>query len=106
MLACSERKLNRPATSWAALPCGSNSCGVCPKGWCVLVGFRAGNMDGRDWYVEPIRVPCGVVRRTAPGDRDGHYGVFFAAHHIATINLTNNQSVSDVSEQTSVMSPG
>ncbi|MDW9534723.1 hypothetical protein GOB07_01210 [Sinorhizobium meliloti] len=65
MLACSERKLNRPATSWAALPCGSNSCGVCPKGWCVL-----------------------------------------AAHHIATINLTNNQSVSDVSEQTSVMSPG
>ncbi|RVM14150.1 IS481 family transposase, partial [Sinorhizobium meliloti] len=45
-------------------------------------------------------------RRTAPGDRDGHYGVFFAAHHIATINLTNNQSVSDVSEQTSVMSPG
>ncbi|MDW9785871.1 hypothetical protein GOB29_14800 [Sinorhizobium meliloti] len=47
-------------------------------------------MDGRDWYVEPIRVRCGVVRRTAPGDRDGHYGVFFAAHHIATINLTNN----------------
>lgn len=63
-------------------------------------------MDGRDWYVEPIRVRCGVVRRTAPGDRDGHYGVFFAAHDIATINLTNNQSVSDVSEQTSVMSPG
>ena len=36
---------------------------------------------------------------------DGQFGVFFAAHQIATIDLTTNQSVGDVSEQVSVMSP-
>ena len=36
---------------------------------------------------------------------DGRFGVFFAAHQIATIDLTTNQSVGDVSEQVSVMSP-
>lgn len=37
---------------------------------------------------------------------DGQYGIFFAAHQIATIDLTNNQSVSHVSEQVSAISPG
>lgn len=36
---------------------------------------------------------------------DGRYGVFFGAHHIANIDLTQNQCVGDVSEQVSVMSP-
>ena len=36
---------------------------------------------------------------------DGQYGVFFAAHQVATIDLTNNQSVSHVSEQVYAMSP-
>jgi transposase InsO family protein len=36
---------------------------------------------------------------------DGRYGVFFAAHQIATIDLTSQQSVSHVSEQVSTMSP-
>lgn len=39
-----------------------------------------------------------------PLSTDGHYGVFFAAHQIATINLTNNQGVGHVSEQVSTMS--
>jgi len=37
---------------------------------------------------------------------DGHYGIFFGAHQIATIDLTHKQSVGDVSEQVSAMSPG
>jgi putative transposase len=35
---------------------------------------------------------------------DGQYGIFFAAHQIAKIDLTNEQCVGDVSEQVSVMS--
>jgi transposase InsO family protein len=41
-----------------------------------------------------------------PLDADGRYGIFFAAHRIATIDLTEQESVSDVSEQVSAMSPG
>lgn len=37
---------------------------------------------------------------------DGDYGVFFASRQIATIDLTKPESVSDVSEQVSAMSPG
>jgi Integrase core domain len=37
---------------------------------------------------------------------DGHYGVFFAAHQIASIDLTNTRTVSHVPEQVSAMSPG
>ncbi|MDP2296036.1 MAG: IS481 family transposase, partial [Pseudolabrys sp.] len=37
---------------------------------------------------------------------DGHYGVFFGAHQIATIDLTNPKSVSHVPEQVSAMSTG
>ena len=36
---------------------------------------------------------------------DGQYGIFFASHQIATIDLTNKQCVGDVSEQVSTMSP-
>jgi transposase InsO family protein len=39
-----------------------------------------------------------------PLSTDGQYGIFFAAHQIAKIDLTNKQSVGDVSEQASVMS--
>lgn len=41
-----------------------------------------------------------------PLNTEGHYGVFFAAHQIADIDLTKPKSVSDVSEQVSAMSPG
>ena len=40
-----------------------------------------------------------------PLTTDGQYGIFFAAHQIAKINLTNKQCVGDVSEQVSIMSP-
>jgi putative transposase len=40
-----------------------------------------------------------------PLNLDGQWGVFFAAHQIATIDLTTRQCVSDVSEQVSAMSP-
>jgi transposase InsO family protein len=39
-----------------------------------------------------------------PLSTDGQYGIFFAAHQIAKIDLTNKQCVGDVSEQVSVMS--
>jgi hypothetical protein len=37
---------------------------------------------------------------------DGKYGIFFAAHQIATIDLTDGKSVGHVSEQVSAISPG
>ncbi|MFT4278261.1 MAG: IS481 family transposase, partial [Rhodopseudomonas sp.] len=37
---------------------------------------------------------------------DGKYGVFFAAHQVATIDLTGGESVGHVSEHVSTMSPG
>lgn len=40
-----------------------------------------------------------------PTGTDGHYGIYFGAHQIANIDLTNNQSVSHVSERSSAMSP-
>ena len=39
-------------------------------------------------------------------NRDGQYGIFFASWQVASIDLTAGQSVSDVSEQVSAMSPG
>lgn len=47
----------------------------------------------------------GEMLAIRPRDRDGTYGVFFAAHHIATIDLTKPKSVGHLSEQPSVMSP-
>ena len=40
-----------------------------------------------------------------PRSVDGRFGVFFGARQIATIDLTKRQSVSDVSERVSAMSP-
>jgi len=40
-----------------------------------------------------------------PRSTDGRFGVFFGARQIATIDLTKSQTVSDVSEQVSAMSP-
>jgi hypothetical protein len=37
---------------------------------------------------------------------DGQYGIYFGAHQIASIDLTNQQGVGHVSEQVSAMSPG
>lgn len=41
-----------------------------------------------------------------PLSTDGKYGVFFAAHQVATIDLTGGKTVGHVSEQVSTMSPG
>lgn len=37
---------------------------------------------------------------------DGKYGIYFGAHKIASIDLTNQQGVGHVSEHPSVMCPG
>ena len=61
------------------------------------------SFKGRPWQVPAPSAasasPSGVCYRW-------QYRVFFAAHHVATIDLTQHQSVGDVSEQVSVMSPG
>lgn len=41
-----------------------------------------------------------------PLNTDGLYGVYFASHHVATIDLTKPKTVNYVSEQVSTMSPG
>jgi transposase InsO family protein len=61
------------------------------------------SFKGRLW-----KVPQAFARERLairPLDRDGQYGIFFASWHVASIDLTNGQSVSDVSEQASAMSP-
>ena len=64
----------------------------------AYVSFR-----GRTWKVpQAFRGERLAIR---PLSTDGRYGVFFAAHQIATIDLTNEQSVSHVPEQVSAMSP-
>jgi transposase InsO family protein len=61
------------------------------------------SFKGQDWKVpQAFRGERLAIR---PLSADGRYGVFFAAHQIATIDLTNNQPVSHVSEQVSAMSP-
>lgn len=62
------------------------------------------SFKGQMWKIP--KAFCGEHVAIRPLDRDGRYGVFFAAHRIATIDLTNKNSVSDLSEQVSVMSPG
>jgi transposase InsO family protein len=62
------------------------------------------SFKGRHWKVpQAFRGERVAVR---PLTTDGQYGIFFAAHQIATIDLTNKESVGHVSEQVSVMSPG
>ncbi len=61
------------------------------------------SFKGRLWKVpQAFRGERLAIR---PLSTDGRYGVFFAAHQIATIDLTNQQPVSHVSEQPSPMSP-
>ena len=64
----------------------------------AYVSFR-----GHLWKVP--QAFCGERLAIRPLTTDGQYGVFFAAHQVATIDLTNKQSVSHVSEQVSAMSP-
>jgi transposase InsO family protein len=62
------------------------------------------SFKGRLWKVpQAFRGERVAIR---PLTTDGQYGIFFAAHQIATIDLTNKESVGHVSEQVSVMSPG
>lgn len=61
------------------------------------------SFKGRCWKVpKAFRGERVAIR---PQDRDGHYGIFLAAHRIASIDLTSPQPVGDVSEQVSAMSP-
>jgi len=65
----------------------------------AYVSFR-----GRPWKVpKAFRGERVAIR---PLDRDGRYGIFFAAHQIAVIDLTKPETVGDLSEQVSAMSPG
>jgi transposase InsO family protein len=57
---------------------------------------------------DPWKVPQafrGERLAIRPTSHDGKYGVFFAAHQVATIDLTSGKSVGHVSEQVSAMSP-
>lgn len=58
---------------------------------------------GRLWRVP--KAFCGERLAIRPMNTDGLYGVFFASHRVASIDLTRSQSVSHVPEQVSAMSP-
>ena len=58
----------------------------------AYVSFR-----GRLWKVP--QAFCGERLAIRPLDLDGRFGVFFASHHIADIDLTKPECVSHVSEQ-------
>jgi putative transposase len=62
------------------------------------------SFKGRRWLVP--RAFRGEQVAIRPMSTDGHYGIFFGSRHIANINLTDQQCVSDVSGQVSAMSPG
>ena len=62
------------------------------------------SFKSRLWYVpKAFRGERVAIR---PLGTDGTYGVFFAAHQIAVIDLTKPETVGHVSEQVSAMSPG
>jgi transposase InsO family protein len=61
------------------------------------------SFKGKSWKVpQAFRGERLAIRPTAD---DGKYGVFFACHQVATIDLTSGKSVGHVSEQVSAMSP-
>jgi transposase InsO family protein len=62
------------------------------------------SFKGRLWKVP--QAFCGERLAIRPLSTDGRYAICFGAHQIATIDLTNNQTVSHVSEQVSAISPG
>jgi transposase InsO family protein len=62
------------------------------------------SFKGRLWKVpQAFRGERLAIR---PLTIDGRYGIFFAARQIATIDLTNKQTVSHLPEQVSTVSPG
>lgn len=61
------------------------------------------SFKGRLWKVPKAFQGERVAIRPRAGD--GRYGVFFASHRIATINLTKPEGVSHVCEQLSAISP-
>jgi transposase InsO family protein len=61
------------------------------------------SFKGRLWKVP--QAFCGERLAIRVTSDDGKYGVFFAAHQVATIDLTSGKSVGHVSEQVSAMSP-
>ena len=61
------------------------------------------NFKGQLWKVpEAFRGERLAIR---PRGTDGKYGVFFASHQVASIDLTKRKSVGHVPEQVSAMSP-
>jgi transposase InsO family protein len=61
------------------------------------------SFKGRPWKVpQAFRGERLAIRPTSSDDK---YGVFFAAHQVAIIDLTSGKSVGHVSEQVSAMSP-
>jgi len=61
------------------------------------------SFKGKPWKVpQAFRGERLAIRPTSD---DGKYGVFFAAHQVATLDLTSGKSVGHVSEQVSAMSP-
>jgi transposase InsO family protein len=61
------------------------------------------SFKGQLWKVpQAFRGERVAIRPRSP---DGRFGIFFGARQIAAIDLTKPQSVSDVSEQVSAMSP-
>jgi hypothetical protein len=61
------------------------------------------SFKGRFWKIpQAFRGERLAIRPRTP---DGRYAVCFGAYEIATIDLTNPESVSDVSEHVSAMSP-
>lgn len=63
----------------------------------AYIGFK-----GRLWKIP--QAFCGERVAVRPLSRDGRYGIFFASHQIATIDLTNPKGVGHVPEQVSAMS--
>jgi transposase InsO family protein len=62
------------------------------------------SFKGRLWKVP--QAFCGERLAIRPTSSNALYGVFFAAHQVATIDLTSGKSVGHVPEQVSAMSPG
>jgi transposase InsO family protein len=62
------------------------------------------SFKGRMWKVPQAFAHERLAIR--PLDCDGRYGIFFASWQVSSIDLTDGQPVSDVSEQVSAMSPG
>lgn len=58
---------------------------------------------GRNWTIGQAFVGERVAVR--PRKRDGYYGIYFGAHRIGSIDLTNQGGVNHVSEQVSTLSP-